>query len=78
MGKRLPLQLSDELIAALDRGAAQLGVSRSALIRRAVETYLTDAIDAEIDGSIQEGYRAHPPEDIWGEVPVRAMVAEPW
>lgn len=79
MRKQTLVQLSDELIAALDQRAAQLGTSRSALIRQAVEAFLTDAVEAEIDRRIRDGYRAHPPEEIWGDLPARAMVAaEPW
>jgi metal-responsive CopG/Arc/MetJ family transcriptional regulator len=77
--KQALVQLSDELLAALDQRASQLGVSRSALIRRAVEAFLADAVEAEIDRRIQEGYKARPPEELWGDLPARAMVAaEPW
>jgi len=77
--KQTLVQLNDELLAALDQRAAQLGVSRSALIRRAVETFLDDAVEAEIDRRIEEGYKARPPEELWGDLPARAMVAaEPW
>jgi len=79
MRKQTLVQLSDELIAALDQRAAQLGTSRSALIRQAVEAFLADAVEAEIDRRIEEGYRSHPAEEIWGDLPARAMIgAEPW
>lgn len=77
--KQALVQLSDELLAALDQRAAQLGVSRSALIRRAVEAFLADTVEAEIDRRIEEGYRTQPSEDLWGDLPARAMVAaERW
>lgn len=77
--KEILVQFSDELIAALDQRAAQLGTSRSALIRRAVETFLSEAVEAEIDRRIQDAYQVRPPEEIWGDLPARAMVdAEPW
>jgi metal-responsive CopG/Arc/MetJ family transcriptional regulator len=79
MRKQTLVQLNDELLAALDQRAAQLGVSRSALIRRAVESFLADSVEAEIDRRIQEGYRRRPLEEVWGDLPARAMVAaEPW
>jgi metal-responsive CopG/Arc/MetJ family transcriptional regulator len=79
MRKQTLVQLNDELLAALDQRAAQLGVSRSALIRRAVEAFLADAVEAEIDRRIEEGYRRWPPEEVWGVLPARTMVAaEPW
>jgi metal-responsive CopG/Arc/MetJ family transcriptional regulator len=77
--KETLVQLTDELLAALDQRAAELGTSRSALIRQAVETFLADAVESEIDRRIREGYEAHPPRDVWGELPARAMIAaEPW
>ena len=79
MRKETLVQLTDELIAALDQRAVQLGTSRSALIRQAVETFLSEAVEAEIDRRILAAYRARPPEEIWGDLPARAMVAaEPW
>ncbi len=79
MRKQALVQLSDELIAALDERAARLGTSRSALIRQAVEAFLEGSVEAEIDRRMQEAYRAHPAEEIWGDLPARAMIAaEPW
>ena len=79
MRKETLVQLTDELIAALDQRAAELGTSRSALIRQAVEAFLTDAVDSEIDRRIREGYESQPPRDVWGELPARAMIAAaPW
>lgn len=79
MRRQILIQLSDELIAALDERASRLGVSRSALIRQAIEAHLRDDVRAEIDRRIVEGYRRIPPEDPWGDLPARAMIAaEPW
>ena len=77
--KQTLVQLTEELIAALDERAAQLGTSRSALVRQAVEAFLADAVEAQIDRRIRDGYAARPPEEIWGDLPARAMIAaEPW
>ncbi len=73
------MQLPDELISALDERAMELGISRSALIRRALEAYPAEGVRTEIDRRILEGYARIPPEDAWGDLPARAMIAaEPW
>ena len=73
------VQLNDRLLAALDEESARRGRSRSELIREAVEVYLEESVQGEIDRRIVEGYRRQPPEDIWGEDAARALVAaEPW
>jgi len=79
MRRETLVQLSDELVDRLDREARDRGVSRSAVIREAVEAHLASAIHDEIDRQIVAGYTKHPPEDIWGDGPARAMIeAEPW
>ena len=67
--KETLVQLSDELVAALDERAARHGVSRSHLIREAIETYLETGRDAEIDAAIVKGYTRIPPpgHDPWAE-----------
>jgi predicted transcriptional regulator len=73
------VQLSDELIERLDREAFALGVSRSTLIREAIEEHLAASTHDEIDRQIVEAYTKEPPEDIWGDGPAIAMIeAEPW
>lgn len=64
------VQLNVELIALLDREAARRGTSRSALIRTAVETFLHDERETEIDRRIAEGYARVPPAtpDEWGDL----------
>jgi metal-responsive CopG/Arc/MetJ family transcriptional regulator len=75
------VQLNDELLAALDERAARRGVSRSQLIRKAIETYIATDEDAAIDRAIVEGYtRIPPPEhDRWAEAAARRSITEePW
>lgn len=76
------VQLTDELVALLDERAAKERRSRSTLIREAVEQYLHDEREAEVDRAIIEGYRRIPPtaeEARWAEAAAREAVrAEPW
>jgi metal-responsive CopG/Arc/MetJ family transcriptional regulator len=73
------VQLADDLVELLDRRARELGTSRSALIRIALEQFLADARREGIDRRIVEGYTKHPPGDIWGDAPLRALIqAESW
>lgn len=64
------VQLTDELVELLDRRAARDGVSRSQVIRIAIEAYLGEDREREIDRQIIEGYRRIPPDtpDEWGDV----------
>jgi predicted transcriptional regulator len=64
------VQLTDDLVAALDRVAATRGTSRSALIRRAIEESLAADVEAEISRQIIEGYKRIPPgtPDEWGDL----------
>jgi hypothetical protein len=59
------VELSDELVALIDRRAAREGVSRSRIIRAAVEAYVD--VDRLVDEQIVAGYRARPqaPGDPW-------------
>jgi metal-responsive CopG/Arc/MetJ family transcriptional regulator len=74
------VQLSDELLALLDERAARSGRSRSALVREAVEQYLSSDIEARIDAAIVAGYERLPQAaDRWAEIAGReAIAAEPW
>ena len=74
------VQLSDELLALLDERAAKNGLSRSEIIRRAIERELADDIEAEIDRQIVEGYTRIPQEhDPWAEAAAKRSIAdEPW
>ena len=77
--KQTLVQLSEELLELLDREAAQRKVSRSALIREAIEQHLDAAHRAEIDRRIVEGYKRIPEtaeEMAWAEVSGREMLEE--
>jgi metal-responsive CopG/Arc/MetJ family transcriptional regulator len=79
--KQTLVQLSDELLATLDEIAARRKISRSQLIRDAIEQYLHDEREAEIDREIVEAYtRIPPPEhDPWAEAAaIESIRAEPW
>lgn len=77
------VQLNQELIECLDRRAAREGVSRSHLVRQAVEVFLAGDREAEVDRQIVESYRRMPQGgehdvDEWGDVEraVTALSAE--
>lgn len=74
------VQLTDELLAALDQAAASLGRSRSELIRAAIVSYLAEALETDADRAIVEGYRRVPQSpDPWVELSAQASIAqEPW
>jgi metal-responsive CopG/Arc/MetJ family transcriptional regulator len=73
------VQLPDEMIARLDTRAGQERRSRSELIREAVELYLHNDAEAEIDRAIVEGYTRHPPESLdAGWAARESIAAEPW
>lgn len=71
------VQLTDDLLAALDQRAAAAGRSRSDLIREAIQDYLGGD---DADRAIVEGYRRVPQEpDAWAEALARdSIAAEPW
>jgi Arc/MetJ-type ribon-helix-helix transcriptional regulator len=64
------VQLTDELVALLDREAARRGMSRSALIRAALEEFLSHDHEAAISQQIVDGYTRIPPAipDEWGDL----------
>jgi metal-responsive CopG/Arc/MetJ family transcriptional regulator len=79
--KQTLVQLSDELVAALDEEAVRAGRSRSELIRDAIEAYLAQTRAAEIDAAIVEGYTRIPPgelDDLAEEAAIRSIKEEPW
>lgn len=71
------VQLSDDLLAALDSEAARQGRSRSAVVREAVVHYLAEGREAEISRRIVEGYTRIPPgrPDEWGDLEAEADLA---
>jgi metal-responsive CopG/Arc/MetJ family transcriptional regulator len=54
------VQLTDELVDLLDERAARNGVSRSQLIREAVEELLASDRERRVDRQIVEGYSKMP------------------
>jgi metal-responsive CopG/Arc/MetJ family transcriptional regulator len=80
MARRQTLvQLSDELLARLDRYSARHRRSRSEVIRDAIEAYLAADREAEMDRLIVESYTRRPQEDVWGDEAARRLIAaEPW
>ncbi len=64
------VQLTEDLVALLDREAARRGVSRSALIRTALEEFFRNDQEAAISRRIVDGYVRIPPEtpDEWGDL----------
>ena len=74
------VQLTPELIEALDDYAARTGAnSRSEVIRSAIERMLAEDREAQIDRAIVDGYTRHPATDLWGDWAARtAIEAESW
>ena len=64
------VQLTDELISDLDNLATRQGVSRSALIRAVLISYVAEARSADIGNQIVAGYTRIPPAtpDAWGDL----------
>lgn len=57
------MRLSRTLLQRLDERAAREKSSRSVLVHDAVEAYLYDEVEAEIDRQIIEGYERIPQTD---------------
>jgi predicted transcriptional regulator len=67
------VQLTDELLERLDRRARRMNVSRSQVIREAIEAHLAADREAELDRQIVEGYTRKPQGgeydvDEWGDL----------
>lgn len=71
------VQLNEEILGLLDARARRAGVSRSALIREAIEALLADEAEAAITAAIVEGYRRVPPAvpDEWGDLEHSGQIA---
>ena len=76
------VQLTDELVAMLDRLAASTKRSRSEVIREALWAYLDHEARARADSRIVEGYTRLPETDDEvesAEIALRESIAEePW
>jgi metal-responsive CopG/Arc/MetJ family transcriptional regulator len=72
------VQLSTDLLTRLDARRAREGRSRSDVVREAIERYLADDREAEIDRLLVDGYTRVPSESA-DDGPARRMIAdEPW
>lgn len=73
--RQVLVQLTDDLLEALDREASRTGESRSAVLREAATQYLAETEEARISRLIIEGYTRMPQTDDetdeWG--PLSAM-----
>lgn len=82
MGRKPVLvQFTEELLARLDRFAEETDRSRSAIVREAVERYVTRESEAEKDRRMIEGYTRYPPGEFneWAEEGAKRLVdEEPW
>ncbi len=58
--KQTLVQLNEELLELLDQRAAEEGISRSAVIRDAVEAHLRDEVEAEKVRRYVEAYKRMP------------------
>ena len=73
------VQLSDELLERLDSYRQREGLSRSQVVRHAIEHYLAADREAEIDRLIVDAYTRQPAHDVWGEQAAKLLIAaEPW
>lgn len=79
------VQLTEDLLAGLDARARREGVSRSAVIRAAVERLLAEDREAALDRQIVEGYQRAPQggvfdRDEWGDLGalVSGLAAAQW
>jgi metal-responsive CopG/Arc/MetJ family transcriptional regulator len=73
------VQFSDELLARLDAFRAREKRSRSDVVREAVERYLAEDHELELDRQLVEAYTRQPPDDAWSDAAAQRMIAaEPW
>lgn len=81
------VQLTDDLVVILDAIAAKRGMTRSALIRSVLESFVGREDESEKDRQLIEGYTRIPPggEDEWGSLDdwaewglQKAVAEEPW
>ena len=73
------VQFSEDLLERLDRHRERQGRSRSEIVREAVERYLAEDREAEIDRLVVDAYTRCPPDDHWGDHAAQQMIeSEPW
>ena len=73
------VQLSDDLLTRLDARRVREGRSRSEVVRDAIERYLAEDREAEIDRVLVEAYTRIPNASRADEAFARRMIAdEPW
>jgi metal-responsive CopG/Arc/MetJ family transcriptional regulator len=70
--KEVLVQLDDELVANLDRIAAEHGISRSALLRRIASVYVEVKEEAAADARLIASYTAHPQDEAQIDALMRA------
>lgn len=71
------VQLNDRLLEQLDAESAARGISRSALVREAVERHLAEVSSAAVGRQIVAGYQRIPQNqpDEWGDLDLLADVS---
>jgi hypothetical protein len=72
------VQLTAEVVEKLDRRAAELGISRSRLIRDLLERGLAEESEEELSRRMVDGYRRMPQSegrDAWGDLEAWVEVA---
>lgn len=64
------VQLTEDLVQDLDAEASRRGLSRSALIREALNSYMDEVRSKDVGRAIVDGYQAYPPHtpDEWSTV----------
>lgn len=74
------VQLTSDLLAALDQRSTATGRSRSDIIREAIKQYFENDLENKIDQRIVAGYRKRPQsDDRWSEeAAIRSIAEEPW
>lgn len=74
------VQLTSDLLAALDQRSTTTGRSRSDIIREAIRQYFENDLEDKIDRRIVAAYRKKPQsDDRWAEAAaIRSIAEEPW
>ena len=79
---KIAISLPDEVLEAIEEERKAIGESRSAFFRRAVEAFLRQQRDRELDKQYVRGYRndPEPPDEEEGVVDagLASLAQEPW